>query len=96
MTTALDPATLERALAAATEAARAAGALAMKYYTTGFEVTIKPDDTPVTQADREAEEAIVATLGRGHPLDHRSDRRHQELRAPDPGVGDAARARGAR
>ena len=67
MTTALDPATLERALAAATEAARAAGALAMKYYTTGFEVTIKPDDTPVTQADREAEEAIVATLGRAFP-----------------------------
>ena len=56
MTTALDAATLDRALAAATDAARAAGGIAMKYYTSHFDVTIKPDDTPVTQADREAEE----------------------------------------
>jgi histidinol-phosphatase len=67
MTPALDAATLDRALAAATDAARAAGVLAMKYYTTGFDVTIKPDDTPVTQADREAEEAIVVALGRAFP-----------------------------
>jgi histidinol-phosphatase len=67
MTTALDAATLDRALAAAVDAAHAAGAIAMKYYTGGFEVTIKPDDTPVTQADREAEEAIVAALGRAFP-----------------------------
>ena len=33
---------------------------------------------------------------RAPALDHRSDRRHQELRARDPGVGDAARARGRR
>ena len=67
MTTALDAATLDRALAAAIEAARAAGVIAMTYYTRGFDVTIKPDDTPVTQADREAEQAIVATLGRAFP-----------------------------
>src|SRR5437879_2505385 len=67
MTTALDAATLDRALAAATAAARAAGGIAMKYYTSHFDVTIKPDDTPVTQADREAEETIVATLGRAFP-----------------------------
>ena len=67
MTAALDAATLDRALAAATDAARAAGAIAMTYYRSGFQVTIKPDQTPVTQADREAEEAIVATLGRAYP-----------------------------
>jgi histidinol-phosphatase len=67
MTTALDAATLDRALAAATDAARAAGAIAMTYYTGGFDVTMKPDDTPVTQADREAEETIVAALSRSFP-----------------------------
>ena len=67
MTSALDAATLDQALAAAVDAARAAGAIAMKYYTGGFDVTIKPDDTPVTQADREAEQAIVAALGRAFP-----------------------------
>ncbi len=67
MTAALDAAALDRALAAATEAARAAGAIALEYYTTGFEVTLKPDETPVTQADREAEQAIVAALGRAYP-----------------------------
>jgi histidinol-phosphatase len=67
MTAALDAAALDRALAAATAAARAAGAIAMKYYTSGFEVTLKADRTPVTQADREAEEAIVAALGRAYP-----------------------------
>jgi histidinol-phosphatase len=55
------------ALAAAVEAARAAGEIAMKYYRGGFEVTIKPDQTPVTQADREAERAITRILGRAFP-----------------------------
>jgi histidinol-phosphatase len=67
MTERLDAAALDRALAAATAAARAAGALALRYYTSGFEVTIKPDRTPVTQADREAEQAIVDALGRAYP-----------------------------
>src|SRR5260370_21367122 len=67
MTTALDGAALERAPAAAPDAGRAAGGIAMKYYPSHFDVTIKPDDTPVTQADREAEETIVATLGRAFP-----------------------------
>jgi len=43
---------LDRALAAAVEAARAAGKIALGYYHGGFEVTIKSDLTPVTQADR--------------------------------------------
>ena len=55
------------ALAAAVEAARAAGEIALRYYRGGFEVTIKPDQTPVTQADREAEQAITAILRRGFP-----------------------------
>ncbi len=54
-------------LAAAVEAARAAGEIALAYYRGGFEVTIKPDQTPVTQADREAERAIINILGRAFP-----------------------------
>jgi len=49
------------------EAARAAGEIAMRYYRGGFEVTIKPDQTPVTQADQEAEKAIRAVLSRAMP-----------------------------
>jgi len=49
------------------EAARAAGEIAMHYYRGGFEVTIKPDQTPVTQADQEAEKAIRAILSRATP-----------------------------
>ena len=56
-------------LEAATEAARAAGEVALKYYRSGFDVTIKPDLTPVTQADREAEQVIVEILRRAFP-DH--------------------------
>src|SRR5205085_8831743 len=61
------PAELDRALAAAIEAARAAGEVAMKYYRTGFDVTMKPDATPVTQADQGAEQAIREVLGRAFP-----------------------------
>lgn len=49
------------------EAARAAGEIAMKFYSGGFEVTIKPDKTPVTEADQEAEKAIRAILSRATP-----------------------------
>jgi histidinol-phosphatase len=55
------------ALEAAVEAARAAGRVASKYYRGGFEVTLKPDDTPVTQADREAERVITEILARTFP-----------------------------
>jgi histidinol-phosphatase len=61
------PAELDRALAAAVEAARAAGEVALKYYRTGFDVTLKPDATPVTQADQGAEQAIREVLGRVFP-----------------------------
>ncbi len=59
----------QRALDAAVEAARAAGAIALKYFRRDVEVTLKPDATPVTRADREAERAIVEILGRAFP-DH--------------------------
>ncbi|HET7342337.1 MAG TPA: inositol monophosphatase family protein [Methylomirabilota bacterium] len=58
---------LDRALAVAVEAARAAGEVALKYYRTGFDVTIKADATPVTQADRGAEQAIREVLARAFP-----------------------------
>jgi histidinol-phosphatase len=67
MTRRLDAAALDRALAAAADAARAAGAVALRYYATRFDVTLKPDQTPVTQADREAEQTIVAALRGAYP-----------------------------
>jgi histidinol-phosphatase len=57
----------QRALDVAVEAARAAGAIALKYFRGRFEVTLKADATPVTRADREAEQAIVEVLGRAFP-----------------------------
>jgi histidinol-phosphatase len=54
-------------LAAALDAARAAGAVALRYFRQDVEVTLKPDRTPVTRADREAEEAVVARLGAAFP-----------------------------
>lgn len=57
----------ERALAAAVDAAREAGRVALKYFRGAFDVTTKPDLTPVTQADREAEEVIVDVLARAFP-----------------------------
>lgn len=64
---ALTPGALDRALAALEDAARAAGKIALDYYHGGFEITIKPDLTPVTQADREAEQAIVGILREAFP-----------------------------
>jgi histidinol-phosphatase len=63
----LTPVELDRALAAAVEAARTAGKIALGYYHGGFDVMIKPDHTPVTQADREAEEAIAGVLRTAFP-----------------------------
>jgi histidinol-phosphatase len=52
---------------AAVDAARAAGRIALDYYRGRFDVTIKADETPVTQADQDAERAIVAALGAVFP-----------------------------
>jgi histidinol-phosphatase len=57
----------DRAIAVAVDAARAAGEIAMRYYASGFDVSIKDDHSPVTQADREAEKAIVEILSRAFP-----------------------------
>ncbi|HET7874758.1 MAG TPA: inositol monophosphatase family protein [Methylomirabilota bacterium] len=58
---------MDPTLSAAIEAARAAGEVALKYYHGGFDVRLKPDQTPVTQADREAEQVITEILGRAFP-----------------------------
>lgn len=63
------PSAMHETVAAAIQAAQAAGEIAMKYYRGAFEVTIKADRTPVTQADREAEQAIKTVLRRAFP-DH--------------------------
>ncbi len=57
-------------LALAIEAARAAGALAMRYFDSDLQVDTKPDRTPVTQADREAEALIRQMIAAQYP-DHR-------------------------
>jgi histidinol-phosphatase len=56
-----------RALAAAVEAARAAGKAALEYYRAGFDISLKADQTPVTQADREAEQIAVEVLSGAVP-----------------------------
>jgi histidinol-phosphatase len=57
----------DRALEAALDAARAAGAIALRYFRGDVPVTLKADQTPVTQADREAEAAIVERLRAAFP-----------------------------
>lgn len=57
----------EHALAAAREAAAAAGDIIRHYWSRGVAVEWKSDATPVTVADREAEQAIRALLSRALP-----------------------------
>jgi histidinol-phosphatase len=59
--------TPDRVLEGAVEAARAAGEVALRYYRAGFDVTLKPDLTPVTVADREAEKVIEEILTKMTP-----------------------------
>jgi len=60
---------LDRALEVARGAASAAGELIGRHYARGVEVEFKPDATPVTIADREAEDTIRRLLNRAFP-DH--------------------------
>jgi histidinol-phosphatase len=69
MPEALDTIFLDRALEVALQAARGAGELIARHFERGVEVEIKPDDSPVTIADREAEDAIRHLLDRAFP-DH--------------------------
>ena len=56
------------ALAAAVRAARSAGEIALRYYREGFDVSVKPDRTVVTQADRDASLAALPDTFAGHRL----------------------------
>ncbi|HEX7389057.1 MAG TPA: inositol monophosphatase family protein [Acidiphilium sp.] len=55
------------AIAAAIEAADAAGAVIRPYFRSGLNADDKADESPVTLADRAAEQAIRAVLGRHFP-----------------------------
>lgn len=58
----MNPMQLETALSAAREAAQAAAEVIRHYWNRGVAVEIKSDATPVTVADREAEQAIRKVL----------------------------------
>lgn len=53
---------LDLAMQTARHAAEAGGAAAMRHFRTGVRVELKPDRSPVTAADREAEAAIVEVI----------------------------------
>jgi len=53
---------LDLALRTAHQAALAGGAAALRHFRTGVRVELKPDRSPVTAADREAEAAIVEVI----------------------------------
>ena len=58
---------LNEFLATALQAAKAARELILSYYNGEFDIEIKPDQTPVTVADRGAEQIIRETIGRAYP-----------------------------
>jgi len=58
---------LEAALATARRAVDAAGAAALRHFHAGVRVEQKPDRSPVTVADREAEAAILQVIRRDFP-----------------------------
>jgi histidinol-phosphatase len=58
---------MDRRLAVAIEAAKAAGEVALRYFRTGLTVELKGDRSPVTRADRECEQCIVEVLRGAFP-----------------------------
>ena len=58
---------LNEFLATALQAAKAARELILSYYNGEFDIEIKADQTPVTVADRGAEQIIRDTIGRAYP-----------------------------
>jgi histidinol-phosphatase len=58
---------VDRTLDTALEAAREAGVIALRYFRGPFEVRIKADQSPVTEADHAVEQAIVERLRRAFP-----------------------------
>ena len=61
------PLDLDLALATARRAVEAASAASLAHFRRGVRVETKPDRTPVTAADRDAEAAVVATLRAAFP-----------------------------
>ncbi len=59
----------ERELDAALRAARRAGEIALRHRELGVSVETKPDDSPVTAADRECERFLAAALTEAFPED---------------------------
>ncbi len=60
---------MERELEKALEAARLAQKAILEVYATHFDVEIKSDNSPVTEADKRADEIIRNTLGNAFPED---------------------------
>ncbi len=58
---------VDKTLELAIEAVRAAGEVALRYFTGTFHVERKADKSPVTEADRRAEEIIVLSLRSAFP-----------------------------
>ena len=79
MSTTVRPSVL---LDAVQEAADVAGRIALRYYRTSLEVMSKPDGSPVTIADREAEAAVRAWIERRFPNDGIEGEEHGVIR-PD-------------
>jgi histidinol phosphatase-like enzyme (inositol monophosphatase family) len=75
---------LKELLAVATDAAYLAGRRTLAYFNTGVEVETKSDDTPVTRADREAEQLIRDLIVKRYP-DHTIIGEEGGETAGDPG-----------
>src|SRR5512143_1788184 len=60
---------LAKAMETARRAAEAASAASLPHFRRGVRVEVKPDRTPVTQADRDSEAAILAVVREAFP-DH--------------------------
>ena len=60
---------MERELEKALEAARTAQTAILEVYHTSFDVEIKSDNSPVTQADKRADDIIRDVLGKAFPED---------------------------
>jgi histidinol phosphatase-like enzyme (inositol monophosphatase family) len=60
---------LQKELEIGLSIARHAGEIALRYYRTGIAFEAKPDDSPVTRADRECEQFIAGELERVFPDD---------------------------
>jgi histidinol-phosphatase len=58
---------LNEMLAIALQAAKSARELILSYYNGDFDIEIKADQTPVTVADRRAEEVIREIIGKAYP-----------------------------